>query len=356
MSRTTWANPAPAGLANPYAGLIRGDHPLAYWRMGDGAGSSVAVDQINGNNGTVSGAVAFAQAGTLAGDSSTSAFFDGASSLSVGKPDLLMNLFRSFDSDFSLEAWVKPVAVTNFIFIAGPVNGGPSGDQFLHLGFSGGVMKFGFFGDDQNGVAAVPPGVWSHVVYTWKATSRQRGLYLNGGLDIATTATGWLSTPRIATDSTIEICRALFAPGNGPFFFNGNVEEMALYGYALDPSQILRHYQAGLTAPIPAAYQRAGNLFRDVIFVDSSVAPLVSPAPAPGSAGNLAGIVPQGWVQQIGNDGEVDTMAAVTIGAQLTRQANIYQWLIPYDGWAAWPPDPQRGQPGHTAQRPTGEG
>jgi hypothetical protein len=109
-------------------------------------------------------------------------------------------------------------------------------------------------------------------------------------------------------------------------------------------------------SPVGGSYQRRGNLFTDVIFVDSKVAPLTSPAPAPGSAGNLAGIVPAGYVQQIGNDGEVDTMAAITIGSVVTRQANIWQWIVPYDGWAAWPPDPQNGQPGHTAQRPTGEG
>lgn len=109
-------------------------------------------------------------------------------------------------------------------------------------------------------------------------------------------------------------------------------------------------------SPAGGAFTRAGNLYRDVIFVDSKVAPLVSPAPAPGTPGNLAGIVPQGWIQQIGNDGEVDTFAHITIGGQVTIQANIWQWIVPYDGWMAWPPDPQRGQPGHTAQRPTGEG
>lgn len=109
-------------------------------------------------------------------------------------------------------------------------------------------------------------------------------------------------------------------------------------------------------APAGGAYQRKGNLFTDVIFVDSKVAPSISPAPTPGLAGNLAGIVPAGWIEQMGNDGEVDTMAAITIGLQVTRQANIWQWIVPYDGWAAWPPDPQAGQPGHTAQRPTGQG
>lgn len=109
-------------------------------------------------------------------------------------------------------------------------------------------------------------------------------------------------------------------------------------------------------SPATGAYRRAGNLFRDVIFVDQTKAPTSSPAPAPFTAGNLAGIVPQGWVQQIGNDGEVDTMQSDQRTGALRYQVLINQWIVPYDGWAGWPPDPQAGQPGHSAQRPTGEG
>jgi hypothetical protein len=56
----------------------------------------------------------------------------------------------------------------------------------------------------------------------------------------------------------------------------------------------------------PAAAK--GNFYTDVILVDRSVAPTVSPAPAPGRPGNLNGCVPQGYVKQIGNDAEADTM------------------------------------------------
>jgi hypothetical protein len=82
------------------------------------------------------------------------------------------------------------------------------------------------------------------------------------------------------------------------------------------------------------------------IFVESSVAPTSSPAPG----GNP--IVPAGYIRQIGSDGEVDTRWLSVHGSVV---ANISQFVVPYFT-GGWPPDPLFGTPGHTAQRPTGEG
>jgi hypothetical protein len=108
-------------------------------------------------------------------------------------------------------------------------------------------------------------------------------------------------------------------------------------------------------APASGRYSRAGNNLRDVVLVDSRSAPSLSPAPAPGTAGNLKGIVPQGWVQQIGSDGEVDTMQFDNRTGTIRYQANINQFVVPYIS-GGWPPDPQAGKPGHTPQRPPGAG
>lgn len=109
--------------------------------------------------------------------------------------------------------------------------------------------------------------------------------------------------------------------------------------------------------PHPAnnSYSRKGNNLVDIVLVDSRSAPTTSPAPAPGQPGNLAGIVPQGWVQQIGSDGEVDTMQFDNRAGPTRYQANINQFVVPYIS-GGWPPDPQAGKPGHTPQRPPGEG
>lgn len=82
------------------------------------------------------------------------------------------------------------------------------------------------------------------------------------------------------------------------------------------------------------------------IFVDSAVAPTSSPA----LAGNA--IVPAGYIRQIGSDGYADTQFLILNGVV---KPYITSFCVPYYS-GGWPPDPQIGQPGHTPQRPTGEG
>jgi hypothetical protein len=82
------------------------------------------------------------------------------------------------------------------------------------------------------------------------------------------------------------------------------------------------------------------------IFVDSAVAPTSSPA----LAGNP--IVPAGYIRQIGSDGYPDTQFLIINGVV---KPYITQFVVPYYS-GGWPPDPQIGAPGHTPQRPTGEG
>lgn len=82
------------------------------------------------------------------------------------------------------------------------------------------------------------------------------------------------------------------------------------------------------------------------IYVDSSVAPTQSPAPA----GNA--IVPAGYIRQIGSDGFADTRFLSINGKPVPY---IDQFVVPYFT-GGWPPDPLSGQPGHTPQGGTGEG
>lgn len=84
----------------------------------------------------------------------------------------------------------------------------------------------------------------------------------------------------------------------------------------------------------------------DMVFCSSTKAPAFSPAPA----GNP--IVPAGWVRQTGSNGDVD-IAPVKVAGNFVP--TFSQFVVPYFS-GGWPADPVLGQPGHTAQRPTGAG
>lgn len=80
---------------------------------------------------------------------------------------------------------------------------------------------------------------------------------------------------------------------------------------------------------------------RDFCRVASELQPTTSPAP-PGHP-----IVPTGWVLQMGDEGEQDTMFVDTRSGTAVYRSNITQPTIPlYTG--GWPPDPLAGQSGHT--------
>jgi hypothetical protein len=94
--------------------------------------------------------------------------------------------------------------------------------------------------------------------------------------------------------------------------------------------------------PSPSPSRRHGpSLNQDQVRVASELAPTTSPAPA----GNA--LVPAGWVLQMGDEGEWDTMLADDRSGTRAYRANITQPTVPY--WTGgWPPDPLAGTPGHT--------
>lgn len=93
---------------------------------------------------------------------------------------------------------------------------------------------------------------------------------------------------------------------------------------------------------------------RDVVFCDSKLAPKV-PVGTPVPAGTANPVVPDGYVRQIGSDGEVDYLLGDIRSGTLLYDAEIAQFCVPYFT-GGWPPDPLSGTVGHTAQRPTGAG
>lgn len=85
----------------------------------------------------------------------------------------------------------------------------------------------------------------------------------------------------------------------------------------------------------------ASNLDTRFVRVASELAPTQSPAPA-GHA-----IVPEGWVRQMGDEGEEDMGLVDARTTPATPAATMSQFTVPYYT-GGWPPDPLIGQPGHT--------
>src|SRR5262249_41882904 len=91
-----------AGPSATYEQVVLQDRPLSYWRLGDPAGQSKAVDSAGDVDGTAVGAVTVDVPGALVDDKNT------AAKLSANNAYIEMGDVYEFDGAkaFTVEAWV----------------------------------------------------------------------------------------------------------------------------------------------------------------------------------------------------------------------------------------------------------
>jgi len=228
-----------------YTAAILSDSPVAYWRLGDLTGTSAADASGNGHAGTYSGGVALGRAGAVAGTNDAAVLFDGTSGqVTCGHP-------TAFDltSNFSLECWFQAVALppssgNGRWFLGKDVAGGRSYDFGL-LNNAGTIDQcVQINGTSYYGATVTLDGLWHHTVATYASSTLR--FYLDGIAGPTASA----STPPAVTTTDLLIG----ARGYSGFqeFFNGTLDEVALYSAALSAARITAHYNAGLAQGLAA--------------------------------------------------------------------------------------------------------
>ena len=246
MSRFAALIVAAAGTALPltagtgaYRTAVLSDAPLAYWEFDESPGATTAADAAPpAQNGTFQN-VTLGQPSAFPG-LGTAALFNGTSSR------VQVAASSAFDlgvGDFSVEAWARtPVTSRGDVF-----NYKNAQDFGIFFNNSGA----GSIGGWHNG--ALPTffaslNEWHHVVYVRSAGVIR--LYVDG------TERG-----NLADTQSFSAAADLFiganhggAPGYaGSLWFNGWIDEVALYPSALTAARVLAHYQAAQPPPEPPA-------------------------------------------------------------------------------------------------------
>jgi hypothetical protein len=217
---------------------------VSYWRLGSDIGL-VARDLVGGRNGMYIGGITLGQAGAIARDTDPAAMFDGRSgyiSVSTYPASLLA-------SSVSVEAWVKLFdnnEQQNTIIATGSTE--QSGWKLALDLRNGRPTLWWEIGDGHPGHyhvynQAIYPlmGQWYHVVATFDGQTQTLGAYLNGEpLPGVLTIDGTLHSD----DSALQI-------GQSPHgaFFNGLLDEVAVYDVALTAEQVKAHYAVGQGRP-----------------------------------------------------------------------------------------------------------
>jgi hypothetical protein len=290
-----------AGLAfgtTYYDSVILGDNPVSYWPLQETNGPTIH-DIVGTNNGTMM--VATDAASPTSTDTHQVFAVNSGSAFGMAQTGFFTNPFNVPDSclfftntntceivvpysptldqlTYSAEAWIYPVELAPYTFPPYPEV------DMVPLGFEWNTgAQFGWWWDMNDGKSGTHPGQfsfeqgkftvsgtsptgwqnfsgpannnnntnWVYVTMTYDGNNLI-GYYNGAQVGILSGAT----YQKIANKSTAcpLVMGSIFvstAPNVRGRFFNGAMEHVAVYNYALTAGQVLNHYNAGVLGPTP---------------------------------------------------------------------------------------------------------
>jgi hypothetical protein len=271
----------PSGLTNsPFSSNILALAPTAYWPMHE-TGETPTVADVETNYGSVGfaanatwgdwrdtelAAMGIAQGGNenaptnisvihqipgaIAGDPDSAVDLMGVNNSWTAAPRTSPN--TTISAPFTIEAWVRPHTDANYGIIVGEDSSTFNTNTYrggFDWEYSQTLNEFSITLYNGNGAgsaqikttASYPPGQWYHVVTTFDGTNVQ--YYVNGVADSMSTATAATMRPNTWDPLTIGCGR-----GWNNNYFQGSIDEVAIYTNILTLTDIQKHYNDGTNA------------------------------------------------------------------------------------------------------------
>lgn len=219
------ATTKPAKNPTSYARGVLNSGPVGYWQLEESAGALVAIDTSkNAHHGTFANGVSMGQSGAL-GKPGKAASFDGRDDY-VQAPNL------ELDGPFTVELWADlhgsgSTGDTGY--------GALIGYDFTHRLLWNTANKrllAQFDGNFFSSVSILELG-WHHISYVFDGSTEH--FYVDGS------SAGSHTTKRPLWNKSFRIG----ACDPSDYFFNGLIDEVALYDRALSQSELLNHYRNG---------------------------------------------------------------------------------------------------------------
>ncbi len=224
----------------PYRSEVLGDLPHLYWKLDETSGTVIA----DSSTGTSRPGTLRAQTHALAQTGALAETPNRAIDLTVAS--ITTNTSDTGPSTFSVEAWVKTGSTSGGRILGfGNGNGANASstvDRQLYLGANGRVY-FGIGSAKTTVVSTkvVNNNAWHHVVGTYTSGTNGMKLYLDGVLQgqtrasTALTSGYWRAGMETMTGWT----------GNPDQYFDGLLDELAVYTDVVTPAEVQSHYAAG---------------------------------------------------------------------------------------------------------------
>ncbi|BDZ46069.1 LamG-like jellyroll fold domain-containing protein [Naasia aerilata] len=255
-SATETVVPDPAVVGSEYTDAVRADGATDYWRLGEASGS-IFYDLVGGDDAYAGSGTTRGIAGALSGDTNTATTFSGDANGTAGTRNLIAG-----PQSFAVEAWFKTTSTTGGKIVGfGSSSTGLSGSYDRHVyldaaghvvwgvwpGYSSTVTTSGVYNDGQ----------WHHVVGNLSASGQQ--LYVDGaliGTTSVTSAQAYTGYWRIGGDS----------PWAGDAYFDGTIDEVAVYSGPLSSRAVANHYNLSGRGAYPAS---VGDPYGSTVYADA---------------------------------------------------------------------------------------
>jgi hypothetical protein len=217
-----------------YSSEILADSPLLYYRMGDASGTTMTDSSGGGRNGAYVNSPTLGTTG-LVSDANTAVTMASASSQRATVTD-----DNSLDglTAITVEAWIKPTTVpSSQAYIISRDGSTNRSFQFRLNNHKVEFIKVPNGTVTASSAASINAGDLRHVAAVYNGTDIR--IYINGVLD---------GTPAATTGDLGTVARDLeIGARSSAGFYDGIIDEVAVYTTALSSTRIAAHYAAGLT-------------------------------------------------------------------------------------------------------------
>lgn len=217
--------------------------PIGYWKFDEGEGETAYDYSGNGNNGTVYIGSGGSQTSTStawsngsAGKINGSLNFDGTDDYINAGNDSSLDITDSI----TISAWIKPAVTSSWNTVV--VKGGWSSAYWMNVRnnylqvYLDGVVDA--FIDDTTPIGT---GSWRHVAITYDKDGGPNNLklFVDGKNVKSGTYTGTITS---VPSKSLYIGRD---GSTGAYTFDGQIDEVKIWNYALTPEEVKRQYNAG---------------------------------------------------------------------------------------------------------------
>ena len=242
-----------SGISEGYLENILRKEPVAYYKLDETSGTTVYDSSSNSNNGAYVNSALQGVAPLISEGYSVDFEYSTSDYITIGGSHPIGTLVNG-KSSITIEAWIKIESIpANMVIFTSQMKDNSSGFALEILSSDSKLRVYAASNSSDTvqsvtSTAALSTATLYHIVGVIDFENDSIKLYINGVLNNSASTTFGSTTYTVGTHSnpdTIGGFQSSTYP-SGLLFFDGIIDEVAVYDYKLNDYEILKNYQTGL--------------------------------------------------------------------------------------------------------------